>query len=608
MITYEQFLEDYKNGKIGEGLAYFLSTLDEIAEKQPDKALGDELREYSDALYTLLKKDTDEEERKKAFEKFAGFKDFLERSEPGQKSNYTRITTVLKLDEVMYLNGIITEADKIMNFGIDVESYERGPEFVAEEEEPEAEAPAAEPLAKDELTAFEGSRSASAYIQNIRDNGFPQRNAANLSDEEKERCIDRFIKIMAARELADSDRGKKEKLVATQLSEEQIEQRAAQMKSDFTFQQYIRTLKDDPARMNAAISAATAKPGHGGGLDDMFKDYVKNQPPGLMRNDEILKRYMPTVKERIEILKEKYKTRVSAEKDLESVKRSLRGTKNERTVLKLQAKEEKLTDTAEDNDPKVIAAEIIVLRNMIHADKGKKTSLDKPIPVVKEDTLSYTAQDLRNSEESGQVLEDQSVRSLITTGHGGQMAAKARELANNKQGLKKELLDVYNENTIETRMSKMKRDAAALKDELDEARRSGVDLNKTMRKCKELLAEGMLLDMKIRDRQTGLIKNDELKKDVPWGEVNKLKQPGPENDRNLQTLLGTISPDDMFDRLGSIAQNGPRGLSVAMANRQNAQKPRIVEDEPDDLTMADREKFRIGQDEDMKDVTMPKLN
>lgn len=119
-------------------------------------------------------------------------------------------------------------------------------------------------------------------------------------------------------------------------------------------QQVEKKLNDDPKAMEKAVSAA--KSGHGGALDDLFRKHVKELPAGSLSNNPLLARYMPTVKERIEFLQ---------------------------------------THLPEDTG-KVdkYVAEIIALRNLVHAERGKKSSLDKPIPTDPESSLQVNAKSL----------------------------------------------------------------------------------------------------------------------------------------------------------------------------------------------------------------------
>ena len=55
---------------------------------------------------------------------------------------------------------------------------------------------------------------------------------------------------------------------------------------------------------------------HGGELDDMFRKHLRTLPAGELRNDAILKRWMPTVKERIESLQEQAKKSLNAGREV----------------------------------------------------------------------------------------------------------------------------------------------------------------------------------------------------------------------------------------------------------------------------------------------------
>ena len=80
------------------------------------------------------------------------------------------------------------------------------------------------------------------YIENLRDHGFPESNPSRLSEEQKQDYADKFLKIIAVRQLADSERGKKGKLVGFTFTEEELNARVNQMKHDYVFKSFI---KDD---------------------------------------------------------------------------------------------------------------------------------------------------------------------------------------------------------------------------------------------------------------------------------------------------------------------------------------------------------------------------
>lgn len=227
------------------------------------------------------------------------------------------------------------------------------------------------------------------YIEDIRDNQF--KNAAeDFSSQEIDKHIDNVFRIMAARQLADSDRGSSEKLKKAVFTGDEVEERVDEMKNDPMFKQFLKDVKLDRNLYNKLIKAASSKSGHGGKLDDIYKEYVKNLPARDLHNTRINERYMPTVKERIEILQNKAKN--------------------------------------EKNLPEEAAAEIVVLRNLSRAEIGKAKTLDKKIPCFEKDTLCYESTKLsRNDYFRDSFGKNTVATGLLLKGHGGDMLQFLRD-------------------------------------------------------------------------------------------------------------------------------------------------------------------------------------
>ncbi|MBR3040533.1 MAG: hypothetical protein IKI20_07775 [Lachnospiraceae bacterium] len=227
------------------------------------------------------------------------------------------------------------------------------------------------------------------YIEDIRDNQF--KNAAeDYSSQEIDKHIDNVLRIMAARQLADSDRGSSAKLKKAVFTGDEVEMRVDEMKNDPMFKQFLNDVKLDRNLYNKLIKAASSKSGHGGKLDDIYKEYVKNLPARDLHNTRINERYMPTVKERIEILQNKAKN--------------------------------------EKNLPEEAAAEIVVLRNLSRAEIGKAKTLDKKIPCFEKDTLCYESTKLsRNDYFKDSFGKNTVATGLLLKGHGGDMLQFLRD-------------------------------------------------------------------------------------------------------------------------------------------------------------------------------------
>ncbi len=611
MLTFEQFNTKQQNGDpalSGRNLKVFADQLQLVAMSC---AGNDELKEtpaefmgYADAFTMLSMGFAGGPLKRMSYEKLAGFGEFINGVGEDGVPNINRLADISKRSgrniDLFAMLGSINDA---LEMGLDVEALRerasRQPSAEKQEEQEEA-APdreigkaraAGENATLSAGKDLSGSKTAAAHIEALRDKGFPEKDPSKLSDEQLDVYTDRFLKIMAARELADSVRGSKARLVSTTLSAEDINARALSMKKDATFSRFADRLKSDPRMMKAAIAAAGK--GHGGGLDDMFRDFVKNQSACELRNDAILKRYMPTVKERIEILQERYRGIVGMSKELEEtdaeIDKQRYRARNEKRYDSLVEKKEKLGNALEDADPvEKIAAEIIQLRNLGHAVKGKKASLDKPVPVAaayEKESLSAKAGYL--ADEDMGILEDPKVTELIMSGHGGDMAEKARELAKADMDPEKnrEELAIYNGNTVGQRLSDLKQKAGELSGALDEQIEQGGPTEDLMKQSMDLLAETMLLDGRVRDPKTGGLLDAEMGREVPWSSVDKMLSGNPENNPTFKQLFGSLDPEEMTDVLNELNEKGHDGFVKGMAE-QKVEEEEEAELENDPLNTA----------------------
>ncbi len=227
-------------------------------------------------------------------------------------------------------------------------------------------------------------KKANVWIEEIKaENAFAK---LNPETNRMELDPDQIAKVLVIRDLANAERGDAKNLNGCTLKETQIRTAARELKKDQTFQNFIKKLNDDPVKYRAALSAAST--GHCGGLDDMFKAYVKQLPAGQMSNATPLKRYLPTVLERIEILQK-------------------------------QAKKKPALGAA-------AAAETIALRNIVRAQRDAKSRLNKIIPTSKSDLLGREIAALKNDKELTTYLGTARVQELLQKGHGGRMLENVR--------------------------------------------------------------------------------------------------------------------------------------------------------------------------------------
>ncbi|MBR0131048.1 MAG: hypothetical protein IJM08_07070, partial [Firmicutes bacterium] len=555
-------------------------------ENKGEKDLALKAQQYSEAFNKLYAVDVinpDEKALQEAHGKLSGFSEFISGGKPGEVSNYEKITSCLP-DYMMDLcNDGLPKLNQSLELGLDTEALvpkKEAEDAVQQEAEPEIDEidePDQENLdgmKADELADNGGRRSAAAYIETIRDNGFPEKDPAKLNAAQKELALDRMLKIMAARELVDSERGSKKKLQSNEVDPADVKRRAEMMKKDPTFQKFLQALSDDPKKFKAAMSAATKRPGHGGGLDDMFKSYVKNQPPCEFRNDTILMRYMPTVKERLEVLQDQFRKCLAADKEMQSVDAKLdkfqkKGTGKDKAIENLTSKRAKLDERLSEYAPHRVAGEMIALRNLIKADKGDKLSLEKPIPVSDAgDELWDEANTIYN--ESGELFYDNKTCNLILDGHGGKMMERVRKQAHEDLDPRESaaLINILDKNSIKVRMEQIEKEAEDLKTDLANCNEAGEKNEELMKRSKNLLGEYLLLDGKTRNKQTGEIDEELLLNEVPYGEIENMKLKGPESNKAFEELVGGVDQEQMQTIMDNLSDGDQKEFITSLANQK----------------------------------------
>ncbi len=361
------------------------------------------------------------------------------------------------------------------------------------------------------------------YIERIQRNGFKNKDVKNLNDNEKQKYIDDILKIMAARYVAHAERGNKNhKLESSHTDVADVIGTVIDFRNDNTFATFIGELKENPKMLKQAMEAATS--GHGGKMDEMFKKFVLNMDPGYMENTQILGRYMPTIRERIDVLKKKIEQRKAAEKEIKSIEKKMDEIRDDEDrddekFEKLGERKGDLEEIVEDNADNLIVSEILTLRNMANAHRGKKASLDKPVPVSKNESLSdivkgYLGTDkvLRNL-----IKKDDKVVELALTGHGGDMVAYLREKMLNNKNTSKPFKAALEMNTISHQMDNMCKKAGELTEKIKEADEE--DKKDLVDDGKALIQKYMILASHVWNKN---LDNSEAKlyeKDTPWLEL-----------------------------------------------------------------------------------------
>ena len=198
-----------------------------------------------------------------------------------------------------------------------------------------------------------------------------------------------IARIFAARELSNSVRGKKSTL-GESISDYKINKRAAEIMANKSFKDFAAKLsKSENLTKVEAIFKKTHS--HGGELDDMFRDYLTKRPAGELENDPKLKRWMPTVKQRVEFLQSE--------------------------AAKVQKKNE---------TPYKEAAEILLLRQAAEVKRGGK-GLEANVPVIGEkgaSSLQNSVKNYTNDAKFKEAFDQPDVKKYILSGHGGEMAER----------------------------------------------------------------------------------------------------------------------------------------------------------------------------------------
>ena len=194
-------------------------------------------------------------------------------------------------------------------------------------------------------------------------------------------------RIMAARELSNSTRGKASTLNQP-MEAHNIERRAAELLANPQFAGFVK-LVSGPKYLDKVEAVFKKTHSHGGELDDLFRSYLAKLPAGKLPNhDPMLKRWMPTVKQRVEGLQAWAADRQKKHEDV--------------------YKE---------------GAEIMALRRAAGVQRGGK-GLDRPVPLYGEDckfklgpTVEYNA----GQDQFRQAFDQINGKKFILSGHGGQM-------------------------------------------------------------------------------------------------------------------------------------------------------------------------------------------
>ena len=381
------------------------------------------------------------------------------------------------------------------------------------------------------------TKSAEKWLEDFRKNGVFKRRAP---DGSLKYDIAQVANVMAVRMLTNAEGSGKSKLQGKYLTAAEIQAKAAELKQDPVYQAFAAKLKSDPKTAKETIAAI--KSGSGGGLDKIFKDHVKTLPAGELSNSPLLSRYMPTVKERIEILQGRAK---------------------------------------KNQDPRDrTAAEIIVLRNLAGADRGHKKSLDQTIPTryynIKQDI------DVLSNDKTFQALttsKKNRIGDLALKGHGGALAERIRkydkkEFKNTQRHPLPALTrKILNRNTVGERFKQLRREAAKLQKQIKAKGPKG-DTAAEMSRAREIFGEYLALDSMTRDSKTKRFMTKKLNQDVPWDKLAK-RTDKVINDPVFNRLADKMG-ENMLDSVVNI-RNHEDFIAKITKEKAKIEEPEIVQ-------------------------------
>ncbi len=554
VITFEEFKELSRDTKILNDLDSNVHLiLNTVPETDENKERLDSFKGYLNAIRALSDPNASDDTIKKSLNKLDDFKAFLEKKDLNEESNFDK----LKKDIPSFFDTIlpyIENASKTLGLQVGYKFKTVVPKSIEKE---------------DRNINIAGNISADKYIEKIRDNEFKVFNPNRLNDVELDEFADRILHIMAARQLANSDRGKVAKLKAAVLDPADIDDRVEEMKQDPAFQSFIAKIKNDPDSYKKAFLAGQATPGHGGKLDDMFKEHMLNLPPGFLPNTKLHERYMPTAKARIESIKKQLENRDRFNRELERAETAFLNTEDNNPKKRyyewLRNSLEEYTNSFKRLE--IPVCEVVALRNLVHAEIGKKESLDKKIPTFEEDTLRRDSNQIADPSTEHTYISNHSahIMELLLKGHGGNMAEDFRSYVNNLDENERTpgLREFALANSILTRDENLRKKAktlsAAIKKETDAGKKKEL-----LDEGKVLFAEYLILCAKCTNPQTGKISFSLQLKDCPWGKINELHKKGVEfddeslnsikkfNEKDITFLLDRMKIDDMENMISPI--------------------------------------------------------
>lgn len=222
--------------------------------------------------------------------------------------------------------------------------------------------------------------------------------------DDNDRKLSMMAELLGARAAVEAVRGKKESL-DKKLNAAVLAEKVKTFCDDPTFQVFATDLN------SGAMEAA--QKGHGGALEDKFREYVlklKELPEKLPAG------YTPTALDRIEALQKKIKSDAF--------------------------------NQLEDDDKEALLTELAATRNAIQAKRKDKHSLEGPVPL---EDLSTARDKLSECQTFQEFLQSnpEAARKAALSGHGGELEDKFKEYVKNLDRIPRDVPKQYMPTALE---------------------------------------------------------------------------------------------------------------------------------------------------------------
>ncbi|MBP3238797.1 MAG: hypothetical protein J6M24_06970 [Lachnospiraceae bacterium] len=315
-----------------------------------------------------------------------------------------------------------------------------------------------------------------------------QRAYMEKKDKKPEDLKNLVVSVFAIRTLVNAQRDDVSGLKEKKASEFDVLKKIEEFKNTKSALTSYVDKFDTDAELRDKVNNAIKSPkkGHGGAVEEMFKKHLLNESTGYLRNDKFMERYLPKVKDRIEVLQERAKT----------------------------LRKQKATPTME-------IAEILALRNIVVANRKDKSSLNKTIPTEGR-KLDEEVKKLYESQRFKTIANTKDVLDNIGDGHGGLMVDMLRKADKNIIIAEDQNTDsMINEGTIKARLDMLKKKSGELSKEIKDLYKKDPEgkLQDKVEEAHDLIAEVIVLNEYRNSSKK--IKDDS---NIPWNKINPSKK------------------------------------------------------------------------------------